>query len=489
MKIYTEFTTDKDIVYVRELDDDGSDQLLRLMPSVSVYKEAGSRVPNTKYVSMRNDPLFHKSFSSVGEAKRYIDSRKHLDRLFYNHRYMYDTIDDKYQNIDIDSMKSRLNVAYLDIEIDISADGSFPRPDRALQPISAITLFTNNKFHVFGLNHDLRYKQSDLVYHKCACESEMLMKFITVWSKLYPHIISGWNIKGFDIPYLVNRITIVLGETAMKELSPWKRVTAQNSMNKFGKEEVHYGIMGVSTLDYYDLYLKFRLTRRDSYKLKNIAAVEGLTQQKREYEGSLTDLMLNDPEEYLLYNLDDVKTVMALDEELNYIGLVVRMSYNAKVNFVDVFSQVRMWECMIMNEMKSRGIIAEQNPNANHKDSAIEGAFVMEPKPGPSNWVVTLDLDSMYPSIMNMLNISPETINPESVNRKLNIEEFLINRPNLWTDPSMSVAGNGVQFFNHKEGILPSMLAKMRADRKTFKGLMLSKKKLKQSIERELKLR
>jgi len=489
--IYSNFVLMGDTFLVRGYDDKGKPFKKREKPLVSVFMK-DSDIPPSEFTDMFGDELSEITFSSVWEAKKFIKEAE--QPLYYNHRFPYELINRMFPGkVEVDI--SKLKICNIDIECE--SENGFPIPEEAAEVVNAITFAVNDTYHVFGLTETfdtsaiILTNGEDIKYHSSVTEEELLKNFVTVWQDNYPDIVTGWNCEFFDFPYLANRINNILGEDWLFKLSPWKKVEIQMKKNDFGQEVQSVSISGIAILDYIALYKKFRLKRRDSYRLSNIAEVEGIEQQKMTYDEhkTLKDLYRNDYQKYLRYNMQDVRTVKYLDKKLNYILLSVTLAYQAKVNFDDVLSQVRMWECIIMNELYDMKMIPEIKPRGIKTDKLV-GAYVKDAEPGSDHWLVSLDLNSLYPSLIRMLNVSPDTILQSSpkgtVDKdKLNsiIDEFINNRKPIH-DGIHIQAFNKSKFRKDKQGIIPYLVTKMYQDRKKYKNLMLKKKKELQDAEK-----
>jgi DNA polymerase elongation subunit (family B) len=227
------------------------------------------------------------------------------------------------------------------------------------------------------------------------------MKFMDVWrSKQFsPDVVTGWNVEQFDIPYLVNRFRRVVGSEFTKKLSPWGIINEREIVNAFGTQKLQE-IVGISCLDYLAMYKKFSFQMQESYKLDHIAHQE-LGERKLDYSdyANLQDLYERDYQKYIEYNIKDVALVRKLDQKLKMIEQVYAIAYDGKVNFQDAFTSVRMWDIIIHNYLLNQNIVIPFFKKQ-EKERQIEGAFVKDPKPGMHNWVVSFDLNSLYPHLM-----------------------------------------------------------------------------------------
>ena len=411
-------------------------------------------------------------FESINDAKDFASKYKDVDnfKIFGNTNYAYQYITETFPN-DVEFDISQIKIWTLDIET--SADDGFPNIENPTEKILLITLQDNHtkKIKTYGLKPYDNYRD-DVHYVQCKDETDLLKRFIEDFEEDYPHIITGWNVEFFDIPYLCNRIERILGEDAVKKLSPWKNVSRKNII-KLKKENISYELMGIAILDYLDLYRKFTYTAQESYKLDHIAKVE-LGEEKISYDeyGSFTEFWNADWQKFVEYNIRDVELVDKLEDKMKLIELILTMAYDAKCNYIDIFSAVRTWDCILYNHLWKKGIVVHQREGREGRQ--IAGAYVQEPRPGKYDWVVSFDATSLYPSIIMQYNLSPETLIPNgaldvTVNRLIERESDLSELK----EKDYCMTSNGYCFGRDKQGIFPEIVEKLFDDRKKYKKLML----------------
>ena len=376
----------------------------------------------------------------------------------------------------------------------------FPSPDDALGPITAITLKNKNTFMVFGCG-DFNNVREDVKYIKCRDEIDLIKRFIDEWSGNYPDIITGWNVKMFDIPYLVNRITKMLGEDFAKRLSPWNIINEREiSFNFDTKKLKTYTLVGISNLDYIELYKKYAPDGKsqESYKLDSICNVE-LGERKLSYEeyGSLHNLYRENYQLFIEYNIKDTELVEKLDDKLKLIELAITLAYDSKTNYEDVFAQVRMWDALIYNHLREQNIVVP--PIEQHsKNTAFIGAYVKDPILGLHNWVASFDLNSLYPHLIIQYNISPETIlepkNYDDIHRNIlnsgvSIDNLLNRKVSTSGLDNVTLTPNGQFFKTDKQGFLPNMMETMYNDRTVYKKKSIEAKKELEKVYYEMNKR
>jgi len=404
---------------------------------------------------------------SIKASRDFIDRYKGMSNF-----NVYGNIPPQYEFINkafpktIDYNADLIRVAYLDIEVETR--NGFAEPADADQPITAISLKSAGKYYVFGLK-DYDVRQGNVEYYLAEDEEDLLQQFIATWRALDVDVVTGWNVQFFDIPYLVNRITNVFDLDTARKLSPWGHFTTRNAIIH-GREQMAMTLVGIAILDYLELYKKFTFTQQSSYKLNHIAYIE-LGQEKVDYSeyGTLHDLYDNDYQKFIDYNIQDVELIERLEAKMKFIEQAYALAYSAKVNLNDVFSQVRMWDVMIHNYLMERHIVIPQKKESK-KDEKYAGAYVAEPITGMHDWVVSFDLASLYPHLIMMYNISPETLTSHT--EKISIQD-VIDRKVSFKNSDVCVAANGHTFRRDVRGFLPEMMQMLYNQRKEYKRSMI----------------
>ena len=295
---------------------------------------------------------------------------------------------------DIRFDRDRINVTTIDIETEY--EGGFPQVEVADQTVLAITVKNNidGVYHVWGLQDYDTDKAliKPVNYVKCESEPELLARFVNHWrqEENLPDVITGWNVRFFDIPYLINRINRVCGVDMVRQFSPWGLID-QRKIRRLNKEEMTYDIKGIQTMDYLELFQKFGYSygKQESYKLDHIAHVV-LGEKKLSYEesGSLKNLYKDDFQKYIDYNMKDVQLVDRLEEKMGLITLGMTIAYKGGVNYQDAFGTTGIWESIIHRKLNNMKIV----PSAfkiEHEKSEFAGGYVKNPQTGAHNWVVS----------------------------------------------------------------------------------------------------
>ena len=411
-----------------------------------------------------------KKFDGAREARGFIDKYKNVDGLEVHgyDRFAYQFIAQKFPNtveFDMDVMKIYA------IDIEVACDNGFPSVEACAEEMLCITIkdIMSKKVITWGTKE---FIPNGTEYRTFWTEQAMLEDFHTWWCENTPDVVTGWNCQLYDIPYLCRRLERVLGEKWKKSLSPWNGVLEREVFIK-GRKQIAYDIRGIATLDYYDLYQKFTYSAKESYRLDHIASVE-LGEKKLDHSEfeNFKAFYTQNWQKFVEYNIKDVELVDRLEDKMKLIELALTLSYDAKVNLTDVYSQVRMWDTLIYNDLSKRNIVVPPKVDT-QKNDQYAGAYVKEPVPGMYDWVVSFDLNSLYPHLIMQYNISPETL-AERKHPTVSIEAILKEDVNL--DGDYAVCANGAQYRRDIHGFLPEMMQRIYDERKIYKSKMLRAK-------------
>ena len=491
------------------------------------------------------------SFPDMKAMKEFTDEQRSSNLKIYGFPFQHSQFALENYADSVDKFDKSL-IRVFNIDIEVTSDGGFPEATKAEYPITALCLYDSvaDKFVTFGIGE---WEQQDsilpediadkVVYIPCNDEIKLLTKFMQYWSTFTPNIVTGWNTETFDLPYIVNRITN-LGLDVSK-LSPWKKVGIRNIPGRHGENEVTADILGVDCIDYLPLYKKNKV--QDSYRLDNIGKVE-LGENKSLGTVEMLDMsrvpflaepavtiyeetddeefnrfararklrvetqLSNNPNKdlelitllkeekraafqaFISYNIQDVNLVKRLDEKLGLLDAQIMIAYEACMNFAEVNSPVRTWDCLINKEMRKNNQITNFFIEKADTQAPIPGGHVKEPQVGKHGWCVSFDLNSLYPHLIMQYNISPETLDEnfrlwtdmiseeDRVKRLLNKEEIPSDMGGTNIDrrnqgKTFSVSAGGYRFNNEFEGIIPRLMRKMYDDRKAFKKQMIAKQK------------
>ena len=365
---------------------------------------------NAHFKSLDGTPLMQKKFDGIKEAKEYskrFDDVIGAPKIYGNTRYEYAFIGEQHSDM-VDWEQDKIVIGVIDIEV--GSENGFPDPYEANEPITAICIkYINGATYVFGCGD---YEvQGDEIYFKCKDEWTLCKKFIQQWGHNTPDVLTGWNTKFFDIPYLINRFRKILGDDETKKLSPWNYIGERKTVIN-GRPMTAYDIMGVSSLDYIELYRWYAPDGKsqESYRLDAIASAE-VGENKLSYDefDNLHQLYRLNFQKFIDYNIKDVELIIKLEDKLKLLELALTLAYDTKCNYEDVFAQTRMWDALTYNRLMRDNIVVPPK-ETQEKDHAFEGAYVKDVQVGAHDWVASFDLNSLYPHLMMQYSISPENL-------------------------------------------------------------------------------
>jgi len=432
----------------------------------------------TKYKTLDGLPVEPIEPGTVRDCREFIKKYNDVENfnVYGNERFIYQYISSKYPETELKFDIEQIKLTTIDIEV--KSEYGFPDVESCAEEILLITLqdYTTKQIRTWGLGA-FNNKQENVIYKSFRTEYELLTDFINWWmiEDNTPEVITGWNSKLYDIPYLCRRIDRILGEKLKKRMSPWGLVTEEETFIA-GRKHISYDIGGVSQLDYLDLYKKFTYKAQESYRLDYIASVE-LDQKKLDHSefDTFKDFYTKGWQKFVEYNIIDVELVDRLEDKMKLIELALTMAYDAKVNYEDVFYQVRMWDTIIYNYLKKRNIVIPPKDSSDKNDK-YAGAYVKEPKPGKYDWVVSFDLNSLYPHLIMQYNISPETL-LDTRHPSVTVDKILEEDITFEMYKDNAVCANGAMYRKDVRGFLPELMEKMYNERVIFKKRMITAKK------------
>lgn len=535
MKFYVHVARVFDKLYLRGYD---NGQRVEQVIDYQPYTFESTNRP-TQFKSLEGQPVLQLFHDSISEASNYIKSNRDVvgKKLYGLEAFEYQYINDTYTG-EINYDPTLISVVTIDIETD--SENGFPDIKTANKAITAITLRKNDKVITFGTHAyipELDYVQ----YVECEDEHKMLSAFLDTWNsdEWIPDIVTGWNVEFFDMPYIINRLERLFGESTAKKLSPWRRWEKKidtSSVSKFkknddGDEKEFLRIpLGITILDYMQLYKKFTFAQQESFRLDHIANLE-LGERKIDYAEmgyeSLDEFYKKDYQNFINYNIRDVDLVYRIDRKMKLLEQVYAIAFDAKVNFIDSLTTVSMWDVIIHNYLLSKNIVIPLKRKGD-KTRQIEGGYVKDPYNGLHKWVVSFDLNSLYPHLIMQYNISPETLEGQffefdnavtkssvdmflngildktrdSDERKRILEaiEISLEQENIFVDKrhkqlnenllhrhetirealekhDLTITPTGCVFNKNKRGFLPTLMETMYNDRTVWKKRMLEAKK------------
>lgn len=442
---------------------------------------SGKKDVETKYTSLVNGrPLSPIKLDTMREAKDWIEQYKdvHGMQIAGSTNYVAQFIQEKYPN-QINFDVSKINIVSFDIEVDIS-DG-YPDMNIADKQITSIAYKSSRSgdYHLLGRkDYDktktlLDIDPDNIHFMKFDTEEALLRRFKQIWVNDYPDIVTGWNVEYFDIQYIITRMNSLFGDEFARDLSPWRSLR-QTGREFFGKMQQTYQISGIAVVDYMDAFKKFgyKYGPQESWKLDHIANVV-LGEKKLDYSeyGTLTELYEQNPQLYLDYNLKDTWLIQRFEDETGLLSLVMTVAYGGGVNYNDAFGTVGIWETTMYRRLVKEGRVPPLKEGPGARAGDLVGGYVKDPKVGMHPWVVSFDLNSLYPHLMLQYNMSPETYVEDR--REYVSQDMVISDKYKNTDKSVSVAANGACFTNEFKGVIPSIIDEYYGNRSVIKKKML----------------
>lgn len=433
----------------------------------------------TKFRTVRGQTVAKYKPGSMRDCKDFIERTEADNFPIYGMQdYVIQYISERFpKGVDFDP--SIINVSILDIETEFGKGIADVIAGNV--PITAITIKNNidDTFYAFGCDDydaskteidDLKNKR--IVYTKCKNEVELLRKFLEHWKKNWPDVVTGWNSNRFDIPVLINRVTMLFGEESTKAFSPWGYKTYQKEY--MGNVEVK--IPGIVLFDYIDVFKKFayKYGNQESYKLDHIAYVV-LKKKKHDYSEyeDLEDLRKNNHQKYIDYNIRDVDLIDQVEVQEGFIGIAFTIVYKAMCPLSAAFGTVVIWDSYIYSYLRARNI-AVPPKNGHMSGGALVGGFVKEVLKGQHEDVASTDLDSLYPHLMMQYNMSPEMIVDEVI-PNVTVDDILDGKKyDIPEDRCM--APTGQLFDKSSYGFIPQIIEDLYAERSEIKKKMIEKK-------------
>jgi len=400
--------TTKDKILVSERVD-GKRHIVTLQPEYNFYYAD----PRGKARSVYGDPVTEVRCKSLKDFRKNVAINKKSGKMFETDvRPVNKTLEKNYLNAEI----PKLHTAFFDIEVDFDPVKGFSSPEDAFMPITAIGVYLDWMDAMVCLAvppKTLDWQQAQNIANGMPevmlfkDEAEMLNTFLTLIDDA--DILSGWNSEGYDIPYTTNRIIKILGKSETRRLCLFGQFPKERKYEMFGSERQSYDLIGRVHLDYLQLYRKYNYEERHSYRLDFIGEME-LGEKKVVYEGSLDRLYNHDFERFLEYNIQDVLLIAKMDKKLQFIDLANTIAHDNTVLLPTTMGAVATTEQAIINEAHLRGFCVPDRIRSKAENTQAAGAYVAFPKKGKHEWIGSMDINSLYPSVFRALNMAPETI-------------------------------------------------------------------------------
>jgi DNA polymerase elongation subunit (family B) len=382
-----------------------------------------------KYRSIYDDPLSR--FSTRKKAEFEKEKRIHSGKKLFESdvNTVFRCLADNYLGVE----PPKLHTAFFDIEVDFDeTKGGFAPPHDPFNQVTAIALYLDWLDQLICLaippKHMTDETAQELVQEfpntfLFRSEIEMFETFFELIEDA--DVLTGWNSEGFDIPYMVNRVTRIMSKDDTRKFCLLNQLPKVRTYERFGKEEQTYDLVGRIHMDYLQLYKKYNYESRHSYSLDAIAEME-LKENKIPYEGTLDQLYNRDFKEFIRYNRQDTMLVARIHQKLKFLELANALAHENTVLIPTVMGSVAMIEMAIFNEAHARGMIVPDKQRSSPDQMAAAGAYVADPKPGLHQWIGAIDINSLYPSTIRALNMSSETIIGQI--RQTKTDQYMIDR-------------------------------------------------------------
>jgi len=402
------FDRDQDIIRVVERRD-GKRHFQEYQAKYTFYYED----PKGKYKSVYGDPLSRIVCKNTKDFRKEVAINKGKNLFESDVNPIFQCLSEHYLNQDA----PKLNIAFFDIETDFDPERGFADPADPFMGITSISVYLQwletmvclavppktltmeqAKKELEGIDGVVLFDQ----------EADMLDTFLDLIEDA--DILSGWNSEGYDIPYTVNRVSRVLSKDDTRRFCLWGQLPKRREYEKYGKQAVTFDLIGRVHLDSLELYRKYTYEERHSYRLDAIGEIE-VGENKVPYEGTLDQLYNNDFRKFIEYNIQDTALLNKLDKKLRFIDLSNSIAHENTVLLQTTMGAVAVTEQGIINEAHNRGLQVPNRPKRDDTENTqAAGAYVAFPKKGLHKWIASMDLNSLYPSVIRALNMAPETI-------------------------------------------------------------------------------
>lgn len=458
-------------------------------------------------LSIFDQPLKQIQFDSLRDAKNFVNMYKDVDgfEIHGNSDYGNQFVIEMYQGKMPEFSKDQIRIGILDIEVH---SPEFPEPSEAKWPINGITIYDSftDVYYCIGDKEYVHNKNSEFVGHlnvefiRTYSEVELLTAMLNHFKEFDYDITSGWNSEMFDMPYIVGRCYKILGQDVTNNsLSPYGIINIKEVRANFGKPAVKVDIVGMQHLDYLALYKKHTYVTRESYKLDFIGEVElGMKKISYEEAGTLANLYETNPQKFLEYNIRDVDIVKRLDDKLGLFFLTMTLAYFTMSNYEDTLGTTKVWENLIAKQLYVNGKVPlfRKVPGEVRE---FDGAYVRDPIPGFHEWLISEDLNSLYPHIEMQVNIGPDTYVPRDqlpqelleLKSKYTLNDLVEGTADLSVlkKYDLSMAANFEFYRKDKRSVIAEIKDDLYKMRKVYKGKMIKAQALQQEIKAELSKR
>ena len=366
-----------------------------------------------KYKSVFGDPLTRIVCKNTKDFRKEVAINKGKNLFESDINPIFQCLSENYLNQDA----PKLNIAFFDIETDFDPERGFADPSDPFMGITSVSVYLQwletmiclavppKTLTMEQAEKELEGIDNVMLFEK---EGDMLDTFLTLIEDA--DILSGWNSEGYDIPYTVNRVSRVLSKDDTRRFCLWGQLPKKREYEKYGKSAVTFDLIGRVHLDSLELYRKYTYEERHTYRLDAIGEIE-VGENKVPYEGTLDQLYNNDFRKFIEYNIQDTALLDKLDKKLRFIDLSNTVAHENTVLLQTTMGAVAVTEQGIVNEAHHRGLQVPNRPKRDDSENTqAAGAYVAFPKKGLHKWIGSMDLNSLYPSVIRALNMGQETI-------------------------------------------------------------------------------
>jgi DNA polymerase elongation subunit (family B) len=401
------FDRDQDIIRVVERRDSK-----RIFTEYSAKYTFYYKDPKGKYKSVYGDPLSRIVSKNTKDFRKEVAINRDKELFESDVNPIFQCLSENYLNQDA----PKLNIAFFDIETDFDPERGFADPSDPFMPITSISVYLQwldtmvclavppKTLTMEQAEKELEGIDNVILFEK---EGDMIDTFLTLIED--SDILSGWNSEGYDIPYTVNRTSRVLSKDDTRRFCLWGQLPKKREYEKFGKMSQTFDLVGRVHLDSLNLYRKYTYEERHSYRLDAIGEIE-VGENKVAYEGTLDQLYNNDFRKFIEYNIQDTALLDKLDKKLRFIDLSNTVAHENTVLLQTTMGAVAVTEQGIINEAHNRGLQVPNRKKRDDENTQAAGAYVAFPKKGLHKWIASMDLNSLYPSVIRALNMAPETV-------------------------------------------------------------------------------
>jgi len=400
---------DKDRIFVVERQPDGKRTYNEFPANYTFYYTD----PKGKYRSIYGNALSRFSTRKRSEFEK--EKRIHSNKKLYESDInpIFRCLSENY----LGSEPPKLHTVFFDIEVDFDPEKGFSPTSDPFNAVTAISMYLDWQDTLVTLAVHPKHMSDETAqdFAKDLSNTILFRNEVEMFETFFElikdaDILTGWNSEGYDIPYMVNRVTRVMSKDDTRKFCLLGQTPKPREYERYGKTETTYDLVGRVHMDYLQLYKKYNYESRHSYSLDAIGEME-VGERKTQYESTLDQLYNKDFKKFLEYNRQDTMLLVKIHNKLKFLDLANALAHENTVLLPTVMGSVAMIEMAVMNEAHERGLmVPDKKKNISDGDITAAGAYVAIPKKGIHEWVGAVDINSLYPSAIRTLNMAPETI-------------------------------------------------------------------------------